>query len=298
MGHPINWDDWRVVSTLAHAGTAGAAARELGMDLTTVLRRIERIEGALGVTLFERDRTGMRATLQAETVLGELASMQELADNVESRLVGLDSATEGDVVLSVNHLIVEYLLLDALKQFRAKYPAIHLTIDANDRLVDLKAREADVVLRGSNDPDPQLFGLRLWRLRYGIYASSEWAEQTFADPQSVALDTLLHEHDWIGFSGILIPSVPGKWMKRHVGDRRIRCAVSEMGTAAHLSASGFGLALLPRLVADKHPSLRQIGDLIDGLYSDMWLLTRKELRSTARVAALIDCLKKIPAEGV
>src|SRR5690349_18049516 len=79
----MNWDDLRFVLALAKAGSLLKAAKELEVDHTTVARRIESVEGALGVRLFTRTTTGYVPTSEAEGLLPDIKQVEEAVHTLE-----------------------------------------------------------------------------------------------------------------------------------------------------------------------------------------------------------------------
>lgn len=284
MARSISWDDWRVVDAIAETGTTSGAAQALGLNQSTVFRRITQLEEDLGVRLFDRDKRGFRLSVQGEAILPDLRRLRETTTDIERRVSGLDERLAGEVRVSVNITIVRYLLGAKLPVFRAANPDITVHLDLTDRLANIKEREADLAIRGHNDPDPDLFGRRLMRLSYAVYASSGRAD---LDLQSRAFMKDLTLLDWILWTGDLLKTAPGQWMRQNLGNVAPVITATEVETTAYLAESGLGCCLLPRFLGDRHHGLTAISDTIPGLYTEMWVLTHEDLRKTARVSALL-----------
>ena len=284
MSNSSSWDDWRIVDAIARTGTTAAAADLLGYNQSTVFRRITQLEETLGVRLFERDKRGFRLTPQGETLLPSLDQMSEIASDIERRVLGLDQRVEGEVKLSVNGSIAKWLLAESLKQFRERYPDITLNLDVTDRVVNIKEREADLVIRGSNDPDPDLFGRKITRLPYAIYTSAEWAD---ANMQKKALSIDPTQLEWIGLSENLAGTAPELWIRKNLKGIRFKVVASTIEAVADLSAAGHGCCVIPVYIGDAREDVTRISDDVPGLYTQMWVLTHQDLRKTARVSALM-----------
>ena len=284
MNGNSSWDDWRVVDAIAKTGTTAAAAKILGYNQSTVFRRITQLEESLGVRLFERDKRGFRLTPQGETLLPSLDQMSEVVSDIERRILGLDHRFEGKVTLSVNGSIAKWLLADSLRQFRKRYPEITLHLDVTDRVVNIKEREADLVIRGSNDPDPDLFGRKITRLPYAIYTSTQWAD---ANAQRRVFSRDPMQIEWIGLSGQLVGTAPERWMRSNLAGVNIRVTASSIEACADLAAAGHGCAVVPCYVGDARQDLTRISDNIPSVFTQIWVLTHRDLRKTARVSALM-----------
>lgn len=288
MSNEVDWDDWKVVHELATAGTASGAAERLGMNVTTVIRRIDRIEERLGVQLFERGREGARATLQTEAILEDLRSLRRTTEGIETLLMGMDEAPSGEVTLSLNLHVYSYLIPDVPRLLYQAFPKIRMILDITDRVVSLKSREADIVIRGSNDPDPDLYGRKVQRLSYAVYGDQSWAHRVLGGAAPIDFLDLPKSIDWIGYTGGLNITAPAQWQRKHVQEDRIIVSATEVGAMVGIAASGLACGLIPCFVADRHPGLVRLTRPITGLHTELWALTLRELRRTARVAALFD----------
>lgn len=280
----IDWNDWRIVNAIATTGTTAKAAKLLGMNQSTVFRRITQLEEALGVRLFDRDKHGFRLTLEGESILPEVQEVQRLTTRIERRVTGLDERPEGEVRLSVNSTVVQYLLAETITSFCRLHPEITIRLDLTDRVVDINKREADLVIRGSNDPAPQLFGRKLMRLHYAVYAPANMRGQRRlaaafkADPRGL---------DWILWEGDLLKTAPGQWMRANLRGVSPVLTTSDVESTAYLTASGLGCCLLPRFLGERHPDIVSITGNIPGLHTELWVLTHQDLRKTARVSTLL-----------
>lgn len=284
MPKSISWDDWRIVDAIASQGTTSRAAAQLNMNQSTVFRRVSQLEETLGVRLFERDKRGFRLTPEGEAILPDVRRLRDTTSDIERQVMGLDARPAGEVRLSLNSTVLRLLLSKQLLAFRQAYPDITLRLDVSDRIVNIRDREADLVVRGSNDPDPNLFGRRIMRLAYAVYAGSEFVD---AELQSNAFATDPSALDWIGWDGALLATDPGQWMRNMLGGAPTDVCATDVESTADLAADGHGCALLPQFLGDQHPGLTAISDTIPGLYTELWVLTHDDLRKTARVSALL-----------
>lgn len=287
MTNLVSWDDWRIVRAIAATGTTSAAATELKLNQSTVFRRITQLETALAVRLFERDKRGFRLTPEGEAILPDVDKLHRITTDIERQVLGFDDRPAGEVTLSVNSTVLRVLLSEGLMDFRRDYPDISLRLDVSDRLANIKEREADLVIRGSNDPDPSLFGRKIMRIAYAIYAGTDWIDE---DLRSRALGMDLTSLDWIGYQGALTITAPATWMREKLPGIQTSVSATGVESMAALASDGHGCAVLPRFLADEHAGISPISETIPGLYTELWVLTHQDLRNTARVSALMKCI--------
>jgi DNA-binding transcriptional LysR family regulator len=120
--------DIRCISEAANTGNLSQAAKALGLDISTVSRRIDRIENSLGVTLFERTRKGMRLTAVGEAVLIQVKRVLIEVNAIAAAAHARASGTIGELRLGVSTPPVGGQARDLLQAWRTAHPEITLTL--------------------------------------------------------------------------------------------------------------------------------------------------------------------------
>ena len=279
----LDWEDVRYFVELARNGTLSATARKLRDNHATVARRIANLEALLGRPLFDRRIKGYVLTAEGKAVLGEASVMDEAALYVLRRL---DAGTElsGSVRLAVGRVLAERFLIDRLRAFHERYPAIDLEIIGGSRVVSLAKREADVALRYGSPKDSELVARRVARITFGLYTSPAYRDKLNAGqaPTFIGFD---QESDFVPEAA---------WLAGKFGDRRFSFRTNSQTTQAAAARAGYGVALLPRYIVTVHePDLVEVslgGRLPE---RDVWLLTRRDLTKVPRVRAVADYLAEV-----
>ena len=143
----IDWDDVRYVLAVARGGSVRAAAERLGVNHSTVLRRIAQLEERLGAHMFERLPSGYRLTAAGEEVL-ELASQMEASSNqLETRVFGRDQSVRGLLRVTLAPPLATHLLMPDFADFARLHSDIEMEILSSGELANLTNREADVAIR-------------------------------------------------------------------------------------------------------------------------------------------------------
>src|SRR5262244_467226 len=175
----LDWEDVRYFVALARHRTLSATARALRVNHATVARRIASLEMLLGRPLFDRRADGYVLTTEGKAVLDEANAMDEAALSVLRRL---DAGTElsGLVRLAAGRVLAERFLIDRLRAFHERYPAIDLEVIGGSRVVSLAKREVDVVLRYGSPQDSELVSRRVARIAFGYFASPEYRDKVAA----------------------------------------------------------------------------------------------------------------------
>lgn len=273
-----NWDDLRVFLAVARSGTLSGAARILGVNHSTVFRRVGAFEDALGVRLFERVPSGYLLTPAGEEMREAALRVEEEVAAIGRKVRGQDLRLSGSLRITTIDMLALWLLPRHLTRFRTDYPGIELEVSVSNAALNLTKREADVALRIGNSPPETLVGRRVGRLVFAVYGAREYRLRR--------PDVELEAHDWIGFDSEhaalarrfaeFLPGVQPAY--------RVNSVAAAMGAAM----AGMGLAPLPCGIADREEKLERICDLPASFSLDLWLLTHEDLRRTARIRAFLD----------
>jgi DNA-binding transcriptional LysR family regulator len=255
----------------------------LRVNHATVARRIASLETLIGRGLFDRRAKGYVLTAEGKAVLKEAEAMDEAALCVLRRL---DAGTElsGLVRLAAGRVLAERFLIDRLRAFHERYPAIDLEVIGGSRVVSLAKREADVALRYGSPKDSELVTRRIARITFGLYTSSSYRERLNAgeSPAFIGFD---QESDFIA---------EAQWLAQQFGNRRFSFRTGSQTTQAAAARAGYGVALLPRyIVATHEPDLVEV--FLGGRLPqrEVWLLVRRDLKNVPRVRAVTDYLVDI-----
>jgi DNA-binding transcriptional LysR family regulator len=278
----LSWDDFRYVKAIAGTRSLAGAAASLGVNHSTVFRRLGQIEQQLGSRLFERGRAGYALTTCGEQMVELAERMDEDIVTFERKVTGQDLRPSGELRVTTSDVVLLHLLNDVLIGFRRAYPEIVLDIVVSNERLNLSKRDADVAVRATyHNPDP-LAGSKVARIAWAVFGPAARATEPF-DP---ARDG--PRHDWVAFADPSSIAKAMKWLKDFVGEKRIVYKVNTMVGLAEAAAGGVGMVLLPCYVGTAVPGLAQLSPPLPELEGELWLLTHPDLRNTARVRAFLD----------
>src|SRR6201993_1069015 len=172
----IDWDDIRYFLAVARGGSVRAAAERLGVNHSTVLRRIAQLEERLGAHMVKKLPSGYRLTEGGEEVL-ELADQMEASSQLlETRVFGRDQSVRGLLRMTLAPTLATHLLMPDFAEFARLHSEIEMEITPSGELVNLTNREADVAIRVVYDRKTlpaNLHGLRGPALFGGVYMSRD-----------------------------------------------------------------------------------------------------------------------------
>ncbi|WP_342240367.1 LysR family transcriptional regulator [Inquilinus sp. OTU3971] len=280
----IDWDDVRFFLAVARGGSVRAAAERLGVNHSTVLRRIAQLEERLGAQLFDKLPSGYRPTEAGEEVLSLAEQMEISSLQLETRVLGRDQSARGLLRVTMAPTLASHLLMPDFADFARLHPEIEVDVHASDDAVNLTNRQADVALRVVYDRASlplNLHGLKGPEVAGGVYVSRERLAAWRADP-SQPVRWIVKQFDglpdWGRQGDIPIAGVP--------------FCTAEAG--AHLAAlrQGIGITTLPCFVGDADPLLARVPGSVTHKHGTLWLLTQGETRKTKRVRLFTDFISK------
>ena len=271
----IDWDDVRHFLAVARGGSVRAAAEGLGVNHSTVLRRIAQLEERLGAHLFEKLPSGYRLTAAGEEVL-ELANQMEASSHqLETRVFGRDQSVRGLLRVTLAPTVATHLLMPDFAEFASQHPEIEMEILSSGELANLTKREADVAIRVVYDRKSlplNLQGLKGPELFGAVYIARERLAAWLAGSPDPIRWIVISAHgipEWASAGEIPITGVP---FRTTDGEAQI-VAVRQ----------GLGLTTLPCFVGDADPLLVRVPGSELHLYGTLWLLTQGETSKTKRV---------------
>jgi DNA-binding transcriptional LysR family regulator len=278
LSNAMNWDDLRFFLALSREGAVSRAGKSLGVNHTTVARRISAFETQIGTRLFDRTADGYEMTQAAENMYDHALQIEEQMQAIDRDVFGQDAELKGPLKITISHDVADRLLIPRLAEFRERYPCIDVDILTTKGIVDLTAREADIAVRLTAKPPDFLIGREVLPLRHGIYA----AEHYSADERRPT--------DVILFRG---NSEMPQWVVEHFPDARIALQVDDVGTMLEAVKNGVGLARMPCYVGDFDAGVRRFDLPLTPSDWGVWVLSHVDLRCTARVRVAREFLIEI-----
>ncbi len=278
----LSWDDFRYVKAIADTRSLSGAAQSLGVNHSTVFRRLGQIEDHLGSRLFERGRAGYALTPCGEEMVRLAERLGEDITSFERKVTGQDLRPSGELRITTNDMVLLHLLTEVLVGFRHAYPEIVLDVVVSNAILNLSRRDADVAVRATYFRPEGLSGHRISSIAWAVFGAKDARRPGF-DPQHA------HQHNWIGVSDHSSMARATKWMRDHAGGEvRVVYKANTLLSLAQAAAGGVGLVLLPCFIGAAVPGLVRLTPPLPELEGEFWLVTHPDLRSTARVRAFVE----------
>ena len=281
----LAWDDLRFLLALSRAGSLVRAGRELGVDHTTVGRRIEAVEQALGVRLFVRSPSGYGLTSEGLGLLPGVARIEDAVLDLERATIGRNENLTGIVRVTAGESVGSRYLAPRLGQLRSAHPGLAIELETGFRALDLVRREADIAIRSFRSTQDGLVVRKAAVMGWSIYCSRAYAERA-----GVPTAETLGRHDRIGIDSRSdqLPSEDA-WFDRLAGSGAVTFRSNSSACMLGATIAGLGIALLPCFLGDRDPSLLRIV-LPDEPRRGLWLTVHRDLQQSPRVRAVLDVL--------
>lgn len=283
----MDWNDLRYFLAVAEAQTWVAAARVLGVEHTTVSRRVAALENALGTRLFTRGPEGLTLTRAALDILPDARAVLMHAEAITRRVQGGDAKVEGTVRLTVPESIESYMVQE-LAMLRAQHPALMVELVSANRVLDLRRGEADLALRFAEVTDAELVMKRVGAAGWSLYASPAYLERK----GEVSNAASVRGHDVIGFDASMANIIGALWLAQHGEGVNVVLRANSLAAAQSAGGHGFGLVPLPCFLADRDPLLVRVVPELVGL-RDIVVAVHPDLTRVARVRATMDFLSEL-----
>lgn len=279
--HKLDWDDVRHFLEVVRSGSATQAAVQLGINHTTVYRRISALENKLGKNLFERLNHGWVLTPVGESIVTFAESMDEYANNIERKILADSHELSGLLRVTAPDHCFDHLVMPAIAKFIQSYPEINLELVSTADELDLASRGADVAIRGTNNPPPNLLGKRISQIGFEVYGTKALKEKIVNNPDNADLPCIT----WVG-DGHARPD----WIEKNFHNTNRIYRTTSFPVMLTMAREGIGIARLACLLGDPDPLLHRIPTQNIEPGPALWVLSHIDLRTTARVRIFRDFL--------
>ena len=285
----MDWNDLRYFLAVARDGSTLAAGRALRVSQTTVARRISALETALGFPLFEKRQAGYALTPAGQDLLGRAEKVESAASEFSEAASAQSRDVSGTVKITTEEIYAITLLAPLLRELHETYPDIIIELDTSQQVRDLGAGEADISLRSTKTTtqlEAGLVGRQLCIDDWALYCSRDYAAR-HGVPKTRAQ---MKKHAFIGGGGGNLWIHYQSWLQSLGLEGRVAMHHATSGGLLSGVRSGFGIAVLPCVIADDDPDLIRCVPARDGHGRLLWLFTHERCRHTPRVRAVIDFL--------
>ena len=283
----FDWNDVRAFLAVARSGRLTAAAARLGVDHSTLSRRIASLEHALRTKLFDRSPAGYTLTEQGRRLLPIGEEMERLAIGAGEAVGGSATSVAGTVRIGSPEGFGSYFLAPRIGRLKALHPRLTVQLVAAPAVFSLARRDADIVVSVSRPPAGRLTVAKLIDYDLGLYAAPGYLQ----DAPAIESSQDLSRHRFISYIGELL-HFPELDFLQHVAPGGTT-SVESSNLVAQLRATlaGAGLCVLPAFLAGEEEGLVRVLPEEISLTRSLWLTVHQDLAELARVRAAVGFIR-------
>lgn len=279
------WDDVRFFLAVAREGGLSPAARTLGVEHSTVARRISQLEDGLRLRLFDRLPRRWSLTQDGRGLLDAALRLESEALAFTRAAVGAGAGI-GVVRISAPPALAGKWLMPRLCEHAQAWHGLSLELLAETRSSDLYRREAEIALRLSRPSQAGLTARRAGTIAFDLYGTREWLDRSpagwqfagYADP----LDT--------------VPQMEA--LARFAADRPFVLRTNDLNVLFEACRAGLAVTTLPAFLADGDRSLTRLPGMEKPLCRDLWIVVHPDVRRSPQVRRVADLIARLAEEAL
>ncbi|SDV46615.1 LysR family transcriptional regulator [Chitinasiproducens palmae] len=279
----LDWDDLRYFLEVARVGRATAAARRLGVDYTTVARRIRALEAALGTLLFDKSRAdGFVLTGEGQRLMAYADAIESTVGSAYERLANSGQALSGQLRVAATEGFGASFLAPRLARFQANHPLINVELIAVPHFVSLSKREADLAVTIERPARGPYICTKLTDYRLKLYATPAYL-QRHAPIRGVAD---LAGHRFVSYVEGLAFSQELLYLEHAVPGAQVVWRSTSVIAQHQAVRSGEAMGILPCFLARDDPALQVVLPDALSVTRTFWLYCVEEQRRLRRMSEL------------
>lgn len=287
-GGMFDWDDLRVFLAVARARKVAPAARALGIDATTIARRLARLEKALDAELFEMGAGERSLTVRGQELLGHAEAAESAALAAIEEMRGQERTLAGQVRLSVAEGFGTWVLAPGMGDFNRRHPGIRLDLITASGFLNPSKREADMAVMLARPQRGRLMVRRLGDYRLHLYAAPDYLARA-GRPETPAD---LRGHTLIGYVPEFIFSPELDYLDEVEAGLEAHLRSTSIIMQQRMIAEGAGIGVLPDFIGRRDAGLVPLMAERVEITRSFWLVMHGDLRKLARIAAVADWLQE------
>ena len=274
-----NWDDFRFVLQVSKSGSVTSAARELGVNHATVLRRVSVFEENFGIQLFDKTVRGYHLIPGHQRIVEALSEVENAVQGVSRAISGAQEPLRGNVRVTSTDTFCQTILPDIAAEIKGQAGDLHIELISSNLHIDLARMQADLTVRPANTLPEELDGDSPAHLGFALYRA-----------RGRAVDT------WLGLAGPLGRSVAADWMAQNVSPDLVVAGSDSFATLREMAARGIGKTFMPCILGDRDGRLEPDPDGPLGLSIPIWVGCHRDLALVPRVRTVRQIMSQAISE--
>ncbi len=283
----LDWNELRLFLAVWRSRSLGGAGRKLGINVSTAARQLDALEARLGLTLFERARTGVTPTAAAEVLAPKVEQVERAIDSASRTVEGLEQAPVGEVRVTCLPGIAELVVVPLIATLMEVQPGLRVLLEVSTSVADLTRNEADLAIRPMRPTAGDLQARRLSEASWVLAATPAMA-------RSLGTVHDLSKVPFISWTSRWSDASVVRWLRAAAPDAPVVFRTDSIGAQVAAAQAGIGAAFvvepligartslvpvrLSAALTERHPFAREA----------LWLVVHRALRRVPRIARTWD----------
>ena len=276
MKHKIDWNDLHYLLLVARHGSVSAAAREIGVNHTTVLRRINSFEEANRTRFFIRQSTGYKPTPEGLQLLEAACAVEEKIKDLERKIKGAENEMTGEVKVTAVDSLCHQLLIKHIASFTNSFPDIEVRFSTTNYVLNLSNRDSDVAVRPGLELPDHLQGHRVSDMACEIYV------------HEALVDHNVDQLPWLGLDAPINDTYVGQQYEQLLESKQVVLRASSYNSLLFAAEQKCGCTLLPCFLGDLSPSLRRVAAYPIHLVTGLWVVSHRDLALSKPISRFME----------
>jgi DNA-binding transcriptional LysR family regulator len=276
----LAWDDLRYILAVRQHGSLARAAKALGLNKSTISRRIAALESELGVTLLQRGARGYELTAAGEAATAAAERIEHVVTELVAAVGDADRTAKGTVRVTVPAFFAQQVIIPGLASFREAHPGLDVHLITTDEVLDLGRREADIAVRNLRPTQPSLIVRRAGTVWFAMYASREYVQRHGMPHERADLE----RHHLVGYKDAIAYVDAHRWS--NALSERVAFRATDATSMLDAVAAGLGIGVLPCCLAAHATDLVCVDTIGPPRPEVIWLVTHPDTLGVERVRAV------------
>lgn len=261
-----NWDDLRFILAVAEEGSVSGAARRLGVNHATVLRRVAAFEQASGMEVFDKRPHGYDVAADQSRIIEAAREVEQAVQAVKRMMQGARAPISGEVRVTATDTFCLCVMPEVLVRLRLATPDLKVEVICSNAHIDLARTKAEIAVRPAERLPDDLAGESPAWLGFAAFRARGRGGE-----------------DWLGMSGALSRSVASRWIAANVDPGRIVATADSFPALKQMAAAGLGRTILPAILCADDPRLESADDF-EPVAVPIWVASHTDLAEISRIA--------------
>lgn len=242
----MNWDDLKYLLAVHRKGTLSAASVELGVNQTTVTRRLRKLEKDIGVPLIKRTAGSIALTTEGQQALTYIETAEDEFFKFE-KLLTQDHEIRGALKITAVDSVIDELLVPGMADLMNKHPALQVTFHGSITNLNINKFEADIAIRLARPESGAMIVSKLSEIGFAVYGTPAMKDR--------ALQHGLNSVPWVAFNDSLSNIPEMKWLAASYPDVKICMRSNTANSLAKALKCMPAAGILPCFLGDQNPEL-------------------------------------------